>query len=236
MDPNLANNQGGNSGGGNPPGDGGNQPPVVVERPQWLPENHWDAEKGAIKDDFGAHYTEISTAQRTEAERKAALAARKAEDIKFEVKLPPEVKVPDGMKITIDEKDPRIPYVRDLALKNGWDQETVNALVAVDAQVKIQQHGEEVTRIAAEDAKLGANGKDRKAAVATWADGLKTKGDISADEYEEIRFVGATAAGVTLLEKLIAKINGSVPGQGGNPPQTQPVPATVEERWYAKKG
>lgn len=225
---------------GLPPGSGtGTQPPAGGEqqqqqqaapaaRPEWLPENHWDPEKNTIKEDFGQHYTNMVQV----AERQAALASRKPEDIKFEVKLPPEVKAPDGMKLTIDEKDPRIPVLREMAIEHGLDQPVIDKLVAMDAKLKIEQHAAEVARVKAEDAKLGANGNDRKKAISTWADGLKAKGELSPGEYSELQILGATADGVTLIEKLIAKANGSVPGTQPGRPQT-PAQVPQADRWYA---
>lgn len=187
--------------------------PAEASRPEWLPEAHWDPEGKSIKlDTFGQHYAEVANFHKTESEKAAALKARKPEDIKFEVKLPDTVKVPDGMKVEIDPKDPRIPILRQLAVEHGLDQPVVDKLVALDAQMKIEAHGAEVTRVAAEKAKLGEKAADRIAAVTNWAKGLRDKAELTADEFEEIRMTATSAAGVSALEKLIAKSNGSVPG------------------------
>lgn len=205
--------------------------PAAATRPDWLPEAHWDAKAG-IKPEFGQHYTELATFQKTETEKAAALKARKAEDIKFEIKLPDTVKVPEGMELKIDAKDPRLPAIRDMALKHGWSQEQVNDLVAFDAMQKIADHKAESDRIVAEDKKLGEKVTERKDAVLSWAKGLKEKGDISAEEFEEIRLTGGSAAGVSLLEKLIAKASGAVPGTSGHQPQPKPADTPMEQRWY----
>lgn len=219
----------------------GGQPPAGEQqnqaaRPEWLPEPHWDAQANSIKPEFGQHYSELATFHKTENERQAALKARKPEDIKIEVKLPPEVKVPDGMQLKIDEKDPRVPIVRQIAQQFALPQEAVDALVAFDAQQQLAAHSAEIERVAAEDKKLGENVKERKEAASNWAKALRDKGEFSADEYAEISVLTATAAGVTLLEKLIAKSNGTVPGTGGNPPPPPREETTVEQRWYGQKG
>lgn len=214
-----------------PPGDGGN-PPSASQRPDWLPEDHWDATAGGMKAEFGAHYQELANFHKTQTEAQAALAARKPEDIKFEVKLPETVKVPDGFEVKIDQNDPRIPVLRDMAVKHGWTQETVDALVALDAQQKIEAHTAEMARVAEEDKKLGDNGTVRKQAVNAWLNGLRDRKEITEDEYTELRTTAAFAAGVTVLEKLIAKSNGSVPGGGGNPPPPKPADLPMEQRWY----
>lgn len=197
--------------------------PVAATRPEWLPEAHWDTTANSIKPDFGTHYAEIATFHKTQTEAQAALAARKPEDIKFEVKLPDTIKVPDGMDIKINENDPRVPVIREMAIKRGWDQDTVNELVALDAQQQIAAHAAEQTRIAAEDQKLGANGKDRKAAVGNWLKGMKDRNEITADEYEAVRIYAVDAASVTALEKIIAKATGAIPGH--QPANPTPPPA-----------
>lgn len=226
-----------NTDSGNSPTGGGAPPAATAgrqqtaQRPDWLPEAHWDGGQNAIKPEFGAHYSELATFKQQHDERQAALAARKPEDIKIEVRLPDTVKVPDGAQIKIDEKDPRIPLIRQMAIENGWDQPVVDKLVALDTQMKIDAFNAEVERIAAEDKKLGDNGKARKDAVLSWAKGLLDRKDITADEFEELRMTGATAAGVTLLEKIMEKANGSVPGAGGNQPAPKPT-ARIEDRLY----
>lgn len=210
-------------------------PPVVtppaVTRPEWLPEAHWDPAANIIKPEFGAHYAEVATFHKTETEKATALAARKPEDIKIEVKLPETVKIPDGMQIKIDDKDPRVPVIREMAIKRGWDQDTVNDLVALDAQMQIESHTSEQTRITAEDQKLGANAKDRKAAAASWLKGMKDRNEITAEEYEAGRVYAVDAAGVTFLEKLMAKANGTVPGHNPNPPPAPPAQDPATRIW-----
>jgi hypothetical protein len=195
----------------------------VATRPEWLPGSHWDPATTAIKPEFGARYTELETFHQTKTAEAAALAARKPEDIKFEIKLPETVKVPDGMDLKINPDDPRVPVLRELALKNNLSQDVVDSLIAIDAQQQIAMHAAEQTRIAAEEAKLGANAKDRKTAVGNWLKGMKDRGEFSAAEYEAVRIYAVDAASVSALEKIMAKAVGSVPGhQPGNPPAPAP--------------
>ena len=208
--------------------DGGQ--PSVAQRPEFIPEGLWDSAANGLKPEAA----EVFKFHQTETERKAALAARKPEDIKFELKLPDTVKVPDGFEVKIDEKDPRLPFLRDLAVARGLDHDTINDLVALDAQQKIAMHAVETARVAAEDQKLGDNVKVRKGALETWAKGLLDAKTISAEEHEELRMTATTAAGVTLLEKLMAKANGAVPGNsdGNPPPPPKPAAVPIEQRWY----
>lgn len=205
--------------------------PAAVARPEWLPEPLWDPQANVIRPEFGAHYTEVSAFHKTETEKQAALAARKPEDIKFEVKLPETVKVPEGMDLKINPDDPRVPVLREMAIKNGWTQDTVDALVALDAQQQIANHTAEQTRIAAEDAKLGANAKPRKDAVGNWLKGMKDRNELSAGEYEAVAIYATDAATVSALEKIMAKATGTVPGhQPDN--NTKPAEVPMATRWY----
>lgn len=208
---------------------GDSPPPAAPQRPDYLPEQFWDTEQGGVKPEFGQHYSELSTFKQTYDQQQEALKARKPEDIKIEVKPPEGFKLPDGIELKIDEKDPRIPIIRDLALKRGLDQDTVNDLVWLDAQMQIEAHNAERERIKAEDAKLGANGKDRKAAVTNWITNFK---DLKPEHKQEIEVLTATAAGVELVEMLMARASGSVPGAGGEPPRQPAQPLTIEQRWY----
>lgn len=206
--------------------------PSAAARPEWLPESHWDTTGNTIKPEFGAHYNEVATFHKTETEQRAALAARKPEDIKFEVKLPDTVKVPEGMDLKVRPDDPRVPVLREMAIKNGWTQDTVDALVALDAQQQIQMHAAEQARIAAEDQKLGANAAGRKAAVGNWLKGLKDSNKISGDEYEAVRVYATDAASVSALEKIIAMAAGSVPAGGGGTEPAKPAEVPLAQRWY----
>lgn len=205
---------------------------AAVTRPEWLPETHWDTTANSIKPEFGAHYNEVATFHKTQTEAQAALAARKPEDIKFEIVLPETVKVPDGMQLKIDDKDPRVPILRDLAVKHGLSQDVITSLVTLDAQMQVQAHAAEQSRIAAEDQKLGANANDRKSAVGNWLKGMKDRNELSGEEYEAVRVYAVDAAGVSALEKIIAKANGNVPGAGGGNDPPKPTEVPLAQRWY----
>lgn len=200
--------------------------PAASPRPDQLPETFWDAQSGAVKPEFWQHYAQTAG----EAEKIAALKARKPEDIKIEVKLPDTVKVPEGVQLKIDEKDPRVPVLRAVAHEFGMPQEAVDKLVSLDAQMKLEAINAETTRLAEEDKKLGANADARKAAVGNWFKGLRDKGDLTAQEHEALVAYATDAAAITALEKIIAKANGSVPSTAGNDRPAQPEPKTAAQR------
>jgi hypothetical protein len=188
--------------------------PVALVKPEFLPADYWDEKAGIKTDEFAKHYGELTAAQQKLAER---APPAKPDDYKIEVKLPDTVKVPEGM--TFDpSKDPRLPVLRQVAHELGLTNTEVNRLVALDAELAIQNHTAEQARVAEETKKLGEKATDRIAAVTNWAKALQTKGDLSADEFNEIRMTASTAVGVTALEKLMAKAAGTVPGHVPTPP------------------
>jgi hypothetical protein len=199
-------------------------PPPSAEKPSWLPDSYWSPQSNSVNLD----------AFKSEFETRAALAARKGDDIKFEVKLPPEVKLPDGYDVRITKDDPRIPMVREIAIKNGLPQEVVNDLVNMDARLKVQSWMAETERIKAEDAKLGENAQARKDAVTNWLKGLVDKKVFSQDEFDAVVAGSRGAAFVTALEKIIGKLAGNVPGNQPGAPAVEPKPPekTLAQRWY----
>lgn len=207
--------------------------PATATRPEWLPENFWDPKANALNtDEFGKHYVETAANAAKFAERVAAVPKDEA-GYKVEIKLPPEVKIPEG--VTFDpSKDPRLPTLLKTAREIGLSNDDVNKLVALDAQFAIANHAAEQARIGEETKKLGDKANDRIAAVTNWAKGLKEKGDLTADEFAEIRMTATTAAGVTALEKLMAKASGGIPGHVPNrdPP---PPPQPITDRWYGNQ-
>jgi hypothetical protein len=151
-------------------------------------------------------------------------------ELKFE--LPADFTPPDGVTFTFDLQNPiKGPILREavaLASEAGLDQTTFSKFLAIDAKRMAAEHAAAAAELASERTKLGDNAEPRLAAVANWAKGLK---DITAEEMDEIKLTASTAAGVSLLEKIIAKANGSVPGAGiGHEPKPPESPKSHAQR------
>jgi hypothetical protein len=203
--------------------------PAALVRPEGLPDQFWDATAGVKTDDLVKSYATESADAAKYRERAAAVPA-KVEDYKIEIKLPDDVKVPEGLKFD-PSKDPRLPVLLKTAHELGLSNADVNKLVTLDAQFALQNHAAEAARVAEETKKLGEKAADRIAAATNWTKALAEKGDFSADEVGEIRAMASTAAGVTALEKLMAKVNGGIPGHVPTPP-TKPTEQPLTDRWY----
>jgi len=132
----------------------------VGDRPDWLPESYWDAEKGLKADDWKAH---LATLQ-TEAEQaKARMAGVPEKADAYELKLPEGEKMPDGFQLNPD--DPRVAMAREFAHANKLTQAEFQGLVALDTKIK-QAETDWVRQQSAEAFKrLGPNGQARVEAV-----------------------------------------------------------------------
>lgn len=223
-------------GGGAPPA-GGDAPPPALKRPDWLPEQHWDTQANAIKPEFGTHYAEIATFHKTESERQAALKARKPEEIK--IALPADFKLPDGIRpedVQINDKDPRIPLVRALAQKRGWSQEDVHELVALDTQIAIAAHNTRIAQLAEADKSLGENASARRLAVENWVKGRLAAGKFTAEEAAIFHPQESEPAVITALEKIIAEVSGTVPGNQPDRPQSPAAVPLEKKLWPLRQG
>lgn len=138
------------------------------ERPGWLPETFWDAEKGLKSDDWAKHVETLTQTAAKAAERMAGVPD-KAEG--YELKLPEGVKLPDG--IELNAKDPRLIAGREMALKYGIPQEGFEqfaAMIATNDATMIEQTikaaDEQFQAATAESLKqLGPQSEARVAAV-----------------------------------------------------------------------
>jgi hypothetical protein len=156
----------------------------------------------------------------------------------YEAVLPEafQPQTPAGMTISIDAASPRFQAAAAMATELGLDQQQFSRLLQFDVEMRLAEHTALQAELAAERKTLGDKGDQRLSAVAAWAKGLKDKGEITAAEFEEISLTASSAAGVTLLEKIIAKANGNVPGAGhGTTVQPKPSPPPrMADRWYSR--
>ncbi len=214
-------------------GGGGNQggdPPVM---PEGFPEQFWDKQSGAPKlPEFVKSYNEAATFKTQHEQTLATLKARKPGDIKLEYKLPDTVKVPKGLELKIDEKDPRVDMVRQFAVKHALPQEVVSELIALDAQGQIAEFEAIEAEHQAEMAKLGQNGPDRVKAVETFL-----KATVEQGEYEALKGLLVNAAAFSAVEKLIAKATTQriPPNDPPNPNPTPPPKPRLADRLYGQQ-
>jgi hypothetical protein len=184
------------------------------QRPDWLPENFWDAEKGAPRLEPLAKSWRDMRATVSRGEHKPPETA--------EAYTLPEVEgLPAG--VIGGEKDTLWPEVRSAAHAAGVTQKQLAAiaqpfLAAVAAQMKAAgttpadpEAERQAMRRAGETelAKLGPNGAAMVRNVGGWLAGLETRGMFSKDEVQALRGI-SNAEGIRALGKL-AELAGEKP-------------------------
>lgn len=182
--------------------------PQKAERPEFIPENFWDADKGFKSEDFNALIAR-------DAERASRLAQVPDSPDKYEAKLPHDFKMPEGVELAegenlINPDDPRIADLREFAHANQMDQSQFENMVALGAKMDLAESGRLKEAIGQEVEKLGAKGKERIGAVKSW---IASK--LPGEQGEALLGVIYTAKQVEAFERLMQLNRGGVPGNPG---------------------
>jgi hypothetical protein len=165
-------------------------------RPDWLPESHWDAEKG-IKPEFGQHFRDLTAFKAAEDSRKLTLP-QKPED--YKPTNTKDFKAPQGVEFVPNENDPLLPQARAFAAKHGLSQDAFSELMDLHAAGQISNKQMIENAKAAEVQKLGVNGVARKTAVDTWL--IANLGEDLGKEMSRFTF---TAKQIEAFETLMAR-------------------------------
>lgn len=213
---------GGNGGGAGGAGAGGEGGTGAAARPEFLPEQFWDAEKGEARlESLAKSWADTRAALKT----KGGEAPKTAEEYQFQA--------PEGL--TIDKDDPGLKFFRQAAHKAGISQEAFNT-VAGEFLKEAQASGllEPVKPIdaKAEMAKLGEAGDAMVRAVTAWGMQMKENGIWTDDDFAEVVILGSTAEGIRALNKLREYYGGEkIPTNTGTPARSLDV-----DTYYAKMG
>lgn len=208
------------------PADGGSdrKPDAAAkaERPDWLPESLWDAEKGFRKEDFDG-----LVASKAAADSRAASVPESAD--KYEIKLPASFKLPHGVELpqgekVIDENDPRVAEAREYALSQKMTQSDFEEMLAFGAKMDIAERQRLNDAVKAEREKLGGRAKERVKAVTTFLDAK-----LGAEMARSLHSMMFTATQVEAFERLIQLSIGDVVGRPGAGREAKPSDVSDEE-------
>jgi hypothetical protein len=136
-------------------------PAAPPARPEWLPENYWDAEKNEIKaPDLTAT---LSDYQKFKADEAARIAATPKTADGYKAELPKEFKLPEGY--ILDDKNPLVGALREAALESGLPQEVFSKVLAKGAAAMATadkaQRDSLTAAMAKRDEQLGAKAGER---------------------------------------------------------------------------
>jgi len=176
------------------------------QRPAYIPEKYWSAEKGEVlADNFTRDFNDLSAFKAEADVRKSTLPASPD---KYEIKLPEGFKPPEGMAFEFNADDPALAQARTLAHQKGWSQQDFSEALGIFASTKVAELQQTNTAREAELAKLGTTGPQRIDAIETW---LKAKvGDKAAIAISTLKSF-PVAANVEMFESIIRAFS----SQGG---------------------
>ena len=165
-------------------------------RPDTVPEQFWDAEKGQPRiDSLAKSWADTNKALRELQGKQGLKPPEKAEDYKFE--LPKDMKLP----VEIKADDPALNAFRQVAHKMGMSQDQFQAGVSAMLEAT-KDFMPAAVDMAAEMKTLGPNGDAMIGAVHAWGKNLVDSGLWSQAEFEEVIYMGSTAQGILALNKL----------------------------------
>jgi hypothetical protein len=153
---------------------------------------------------------------------------------KYEVKLPSDFKVPDGVDFKFNDADPNLALARqvmhDIDAGKVSGQEAFSKLLGLYAGAQVADQARITAARTAEVSKLGANGTARVTAVTTFF-----KSFLGEAEGSQLASRMFTASDIAIAEKLIQKVSsqGGAPfrANGREPPQ---APGRVSDEQFAK--
>ncbi len=199
----------------------------AAARPEYVPEAHWDATAGKLKDEkaFASFVNEHVAFKAAEDVKRLTLPAAPEG---YEVKLPADFKAPEGIKADelIKQDNPLWAQARSWAHRHGLSQAAFQEGIALIAGDKVGTTQQVQNARDAELGKLGAAATARVTAVNTWLDAMGVPG---------LKGRMWTAGDVQAMEGLITKFSNqggaSFRGTGRVPPE---APGKVDDATYEK--
>lgn len=193
--------------GGDEGGDGGQQAPT---RPDYLPESFWDQEAGTAKvEDLARGYSELA---QFKADQDARLQGLPESADKYELGLPEDFQLPDGVKVDIPADAPLAVALKQVAFEHKLPPAALQPLMKAHVESVLGELTAANKAIQDAHARLGEKAADRIGAVTSFA-----KANLPAEQAEALTDAIHSGFGdrvVSALETLIAKTNTTLPPGG----------------------
>lgn len=203
--------------------------------PEGLLPQYWDASHGLKTGDLIKDFTALKTSS------DARTAARPEKPELYKAELHADFKLPEGVAIKFDDKDPIagpiLTEARALAHELGIDQPTFSKLLTLQAKLELRRAqanaAKQQAELTATVKKLGDNFEARKTALDNYLNAAATGTEaVKKEKLNGLAALTTNAAVFELLEDLIARANTTIPG--AQPPAQPATPAQqrAADRWY----
>lgn len=169
--------------------------PAVPERPEYIDEQFWNAEKGEVNaEGLAKSYKELRKAFNEKNNDKVGES-----ELDYATE---EFMAQEGMSGMKD--DPAFNMALKAAKEAGLGVKQAQAFIG-KFMAGMGEFAPPTVDVQAELGKLGKNGAHIVSGLKTWIDGMKTHGDINDEVHAEILKLGSTAAGIKALDVLRQK-------------------------------
>jgi hypothetical protein len=176
-------------------------PVDAPQRPDYIPENFWNVEKGEVNiEGMAKSYSELRKAFNERNNDKPA------EDVNEYFSK--DYFTDEGMlktdKLELSKDDPALKAAFEAAKNSGMGIKQANEFISqfVDGMSEFLPEQVDVKE---ELGKLGDNGEKLVSGIKIWVDGMLKNGDIDDGVHAEILNLGKTAAGIKALDVLRQK-------------------------------
>jgi hypothetical protein len=182
-----------------------------LKKPEYLPEEYWDAETGANLEKLMGEFDKQKTSY-NELRKKMSQGKHKA----------PEKYTWENLG-EVDADDPLLATYTDWAKENGISQEAFDKLGQAFTEIQNNYAQDAQLDLDKERQLLGKNANEIINSNVEWGRGLVAKGIFTEADYEELEILGGTAKGQRIIQKIrgltgekeipVASIEGEAPDQ-----------------------
>lgn len=172
-------------------------------RPEGLPDEFWDDATGVKAGDVWSALRDLK------AEQEARAADLPKDGEAYDLALPADIDLPEGVAVEIDKDDPLWADFQKIAREAGVPKGKFTEFVGAFAKYQAAAQAADVETYTAEMAKLGANAPQRRDAAANWL-----KANLPTAQFEALGGALISADGIAALEAIIKLKSGPVAATG----------------------